>query len=74
MIRFSLLEIDEESAKKQISRLQRERDCGVITEGEFEDKYETVMQNLHLRFAQVMDGASWEAYNTYKNDSLWSNS
>lgn len=68
MIRFWLLEVDEKVAKWQISKLQRDRDTGVLTEDEYEERYETVMQNLRLRFAQIMDGASWEAYNTYKNE------
>lgn len=68
MIRFSVLEIDNEVAKRKISKLQRDRDTWVISEDEFEQSYETVMQDLRLRFAQIMDGASWEAYKLYRNE------
>lgn len=62
----SLMEAEEAHAKHIISKLQRDRDCGAITDEEYEEQYETVMQNLRLRFAQVMDWASWEAYKNYK--------
>jgi flagellar biosynthesis chaperone FliJ len=65
LLRQTLLEEDEEKAKRDIAKLQRDRDSWAITNWEFEDKYETIMQNLRLRFAQVMDWRAWDSYKTY---------
>lgn len=54
LLKQTLLEQEENTAKHRISRLQRDRDCGVITDEEYEEKYETVMQNLRLRYASIM--------------------
>jgi hypothetical protein len=66
-LRQILLEEEEHLAKRTISKLQRDRDSWAITDQEYEEKYETIMTNLRLRFIQVMDGASIESYKTYKN-------
>lgn len=61
-----LLEIEDHLTQRTIEKLQQKRNSGEISDGEYEERYETVMQDFRLRFAQVMDGRSWEAYNTYK--------
>ena len=55
-------------AKMEISKLQRQRDTGEITEDEFEDKYNAVMDRERFRFFAILDWRSLEAYNTYKNE------
>ena len=68
LFRCKLLESDEENTKRLIAKYQRDRDSWAITDLEYEEKYESVMQDFRLRFAQILDGASWDAYNTYKNE------
>lgn len=60
LLKVALLEQEENQAKHRISRLQRDRDCGVITDEEYEEKYETVMQNLRLRYADLMGRSAVE--------------
>lgn len=67
LLKLALLEEEEQLAKRTISRLQLSRDRWEITDDEYEQKYETIMQNLRLRFAQVMDERSAEIYKTFKN-------
>lgn len=64
LLRQIHLEQEEQLAKRTIAKLQRERDSGAISEQEYEENYERVMQDYRLKFAQVMDWASWEAYNS----------
>lgn len=68
LLRQIHLEQEEQLAKRTIAKLQRERDSGAISEQEYEENYERVMQDYRLKFAQVMDWASWEVYNSYKNE------
>lgn len=74
LLRQSLLEEDELRAKRTIEKLQRDVQTWVITNWEYEEKYESVMDWLRLRFMILLDGRSLEAYNTYKNETQWSNS
>lgn len=70
LLRQSLLEEDELRAKRTIEKLQRDVQTWVITNWEYEEKYESVMDWLRLRFMILLDGRSLEAYNTYKNVSI----
>lgn len=72
LLRQSLLEEDELRAKRTIEKLQRDVQTWVITNWEYEEKYEAVMDWLRLRFMILLDGRSLEAYNTYKNVSIQS--
>lgn len=54
-------------AKREIARLQRQRDTGEITDDEYDDKYNAVMDKERFRFFAIVDWRSLEAYNTYKN-------
>ncbi len=54
-------------AKREIARLQRQRDTGEITDDEYDDKYNAVMDKERFRFFAILDWRSLEAYNTYKN-------
>jgi N-formylglutamate amidohydrolase len=45
------LELD---TKEKIQRLQLKRDSGEMTEDEYEDKYESVMQDYHLQLLRVL--------------------
>lgn len=65
LLRQIHLEQEEQLAKRTIAKLQRERDSGVITDDEYDDKYNAIMDSLRLRFAQVMDGASYDAWRNY---------
>lgn len=67
LLRQSLLEEDELQAKRTIEKLQRDVQTWVITNWEYEEKYEAVMDWLRLRFMILLDGRSLDAYNTYKN-------
>lgn len=67
LLRSAYIEEEDNRTKMIIQKLQRQRDSGEITDHEYEEKYESTMQDFRLRFAQVMDGKSWIAYNTYKN-------
>lgn len=73
LLRQSLLEEDELRAKRTIEKLQRDVQTWVITNWEYEEKYEAVMDWLRLRFMILLDGRSLEAYNTYKNATQWGN-
>jgi len=55
-------------AKREISKLQRQRDTGEITEDEFDDKYNAVMDRERFRFFAILDWRSLEAYNSFKNE------
>ncbi len=72
LLRQSLLEEDELRAKRTIEKLQRDVQTWAITNWEYEEKYEAVMDWLRLRFMILLDGRSLEAYNTYKNVSIQS--
>lgn len=73
LLRQSLLEEDELRAKRTIEKLQRDVQTWAITNWEYEEKYEAVMDWLRLRFMILLDGRSLEAYNTYKNATQWGN-
>jgi hypothetical protein len=72
LLRQTLLEEDELRAKRTIEKLQRDVQTWVITNWEYEEKYEAVMDWLRLRFMILLDGRSLDAYNTYKNVSIQS--
>jgi len=72
LLRQSLLEEDELRAKRTIEKLQRDVQTWAITNWEYEEKYEAVMDSLRLRFMILLDGRSLEAYNAYKNVSIQS--
>ncbi len=72
LLRQSLLEEDELRAKRTIEKLQRDVQTWAITNWEYEEKYEAVMDWLRLRFMILLDGRSLDAYNTYKNVSIQS--
>ena len=55
LLRQIHLEQEEQLAKRTIAKLQRERDSGAISEQEYDENYERVMQDYRLKFAQVMD-------------------
>lgn len=59
------IQSEDHKTKRAIEKLQRQRNSGEINDSEYEEKYETVMQDFRLQFAQIMDGRSWQAYNTY---------
>jgi len=65
LLRQALLEEEEHQAQRNIAKLQRERDSWAITDQDYEDKYEAIMDSLRLRFAILMDWRALEAYNTY---------
>ena len=56
-----------DEAKREIAKLQRQRDTGEITDDEYDDKYNAVMDKERFRFFAILDWRSLEAYNTYKN-------
>lgn len=72
LLRQTLLDEDELRAKRTIEKLQRDVQTWAITNWEYEEKYEAVMDWLRLRFMILLDGRSLEAYNTYKNVSIQS--
>lgn len=74
LLRQTLLDEDELRAKRTIEKLQRDVQTWAITNWEYEEKYEAVMDWLRLRFMILLDGRSLEAYNAYKNETQWSNS
>ena len=57
-----------DEAKREIAKLQRQRDTGEITDDEYDDKYNAVMDKERFRFFAILDWRSLEAYNTYKNE------
>lgn len=72
LLRQTLLDEDELRAKRTIEKLQRDVQTWAITNWEYEEKYEAVMDWLRLRFMILLDGRSLDAYNTYKNVSIQS--
>ena len=42
-------------AKREIARLQRQRDTGEITDDEYDDKYNAVMDKERFRFFAILD-------------------
>ena len=66
-LRQAYIEEEDNLTKRLIQKLQQKRDSGEITEDQYEEQYETAMQDFRLRFAQIMDNASFLAYKTYKN-------
>lgn len=67
LLRQTLFEEEELHAKRTIERLQRDVQTWVITNWEYEEKYEAVMDNVRLRFMILMDWKSLDSYNSYKD-------
>lgn len=55
MILFLLEQLDEKT-KELIHKEQRERNCWVINDGEYEERYELIMQNFRLETELILAG------------------
>ena len=65
---LSAIQDNADDAKREISKLQRQRDTGEISDDDYDEKYNAVMDRERFRFFAILDWRALEAYNTYKND------
>ena len=53
-LRERYIEIEEEKSKNEIAKLQRQNQTGEISDDEYDDKYNTIMDNLRIRFLNLI--------------------
>ena len=66
---LSAIQDNADDAKREISKLQRQRDTGEISDDDYDEKYNAVMDRERFRFFAILDWRALESYNTYKNES-----
>lgn len=57
---------EEISTRRKIEKLQRDFAVWLLSEDQYEDRFESVMQDFRLKLIQVMDWDKYESYKMYK--------